>query len=156
MGRAQFGRTLASVLALATATIVGAGALVGTAFAATDSSGKLKMTKVNKVECDGTTPPGDAVKSSAVIKVTGGKDGKVTAEVTIDDGAKNARYDVSLRQSGPKASCGGKTDTVKTDKNGDAKITLTADRMAGRTGAYVTADGPGPILITKTFDYDGD
>src|SRR5262245_53823767 len=107
MGRSQSRRVVARAVALATLTLVTTGAPIGPAFAAKDSSGKLELSKAknNQLECDGDNRFAGDSKSSAVITLNGGKNGKVTAEVTINDAAKNADYEVGIIQVAPKSSC---------------------------------------------------
>ncbi|MEP6651131.1 MAG: hypothetical protein ABJA74_14665 [Lapillicoccus sp.] len=134
------------------ATVLAALTLVadGAAAASAQANSRESISAVSQISCDGTTAPGARSRGFANIRL--GEGDMVVAEVSLQDALPNRDYEVSLIQSAPRSSCGpARSMNVRTNNQGNANVRLSAPRIAGRTGAFVSTLGPGPILVSTTY-----
>jgi hypothetical protein len=155
--RLRGGPTLLVVLGVTALVVLGAAALAAAAILggpvsadSTRAAQRDTMSAVTQIDCDGTTRAGSPTQSVATISLNGKK---VVAEVSLKGAVPNEQYQVVLTQSARQASCGGDQAVLITDVAGNASVKISAPRIDGRKGAFVSAYGPGPILVSKTFDY---
>lgn len=118
--------------------------------ASPQANSRESISAVSQVVCDGTTAPGTQSRGFANIRLSEGD--MVVAEVSLQNALPNRDYEVTLVQSAPNLSCGpGRSLNVRTNKQGNANVRLSAPRIPGRTGAFVFTIGPSPILASTTY-----
>jgi hypothetical protein len=151
MERLRLRRRATCVLALGATALWAFAFFVGPASAqGPNAAEKGRLTEVDTINCDGSTPPGTPTQNFAIIKLSGKDGATVAANVTLKDLVPDDIVTVILIQT-PSLSCGPDSETVLSNGQGNATVQISAPRVFGKTGAFVAVIGTGHRLVSEPF-----